>query len=365
MAKISEEKVLDALRSVIDPDLGRDIVTLGFVQDLEIDRGTVRFRLVLTTPACPLKNRFKSEAEKLVLELDGVDKVEITLDARTETSREPEESFPQIKHVILVASGKGGVGKSMVAVNLAAALKQSGASVGIMDADIYGPSIPAMLGLNEPPRVENRKMVPPVAHGMPVMSIGFLTSENDALIWRGPILHQVLTQFIQDVKWESLDYLVIDLPPGTGDVQISLAQLVRASGALLVSTPQDIAFRDVRRAAVMFSKVNIPILGLVENMSHFVCPHCGKSTDIFPRGEMDERKMIPPGIVIETLAEIPLEPGIAVSSEQGVPIVLSKPESAAAASFRDLAGKLARKLSIIALESPPAATVTRRSTDQD
>jgi len=365
MSKITEEQVLDALRRVIDPDLQKDIVSLGFVQDVEIEGGTVRFRLVLTTPACPMKNRMKSEAEKALREIGGVDTVDITLDACTPASREPDESFPDIRHVILIASGKGGVGKSTVAVNLAVALKETGASVGIMDADIYGPSIPPMLGLSGPPNVSGKKMVPPVAFGMPVMSIGFLTREDDALIWRGPILHQVLTQFIRDVDWGSLDYLVIDLPPGTGDVQISLAQLVRASAALMVSTPQDIAFRDVRRAAIMFTKVDVPVIGLVENMSFFVCPHCGTKTEIFPRREDETLKFISDGLFVEILARIPLEPAIATSSEQGVPIVISHRESDTAQEFRELAGKVARRLSMLALGPREAVRTAGGSADQD
>ncbi len=351
MANIKEEQVLDALRNVMDPDLGKDIVTLGFIEDLKIDGGNVKFRLVLTTPACPMKNKMKSEAEDNVKKIDGVKDVEITLDARTPSSREPEEAFPDIKHVLLVASGKGGVGKSTVAVNLAVALKETGSKVGILDADIYGPSVPAMLGVRAQPKVENKKMVPPVVFGMPVMSIGFLADDDQALIWRGPILHQVLTQFVQDVTWGCLDYLIIDLPPGTGDVQISLAQLVRASAALLVSTPQDMAFRDVKRAAVMFQSVDVPVIGLVENMAAFKCPHCGEETVVFPSTNKDGIRHITDDIWVETLVGVPLEPAIAESSEQGVPMVLAHPDSSTAKSFTELAGKVAQKLSILAVKS--------------
>jgi len=248
-----------------------------------------------------------------------------------------DKKYPDIKQVLLVASGKGGVGKSTVAVNLAVALKATGAKVGLMDADIYGPSIPAMLNLNGPPMSDGGKMLPIDAHGIPVISIGFLARDEDALIWRGPILHQVLTQFVNDVKWGPLDYLIIDLPPGTGDVQISLAQLVKASAALLVSTPQDIAFRDVRRAAMMFQKVEIPVIGLVENMSYFVCPHCSEKTEVFPVATDSSRREVSPGEVVETLARIPMEPAIAQSSEDGVPIFSSAPESDTAKQFADLA----------------------------
>ena len=248
-----------------------------------------------------------------------------------------DKQYPDIGQVLLVASGKGGVGKSTVAVNLAVAMKAAGTKVGLMDADIYGPSIPAMLNLSGPPMSDGEKILPLMAHGMPVISIGFMTRDEDALIWRGPILHQVLTQFVNDVKWGPLDYLVIDLPPGTGDVQISLAQLVKASAALLVSTPQDIAFRDVRRAGTMFKQVNVPIIGLVENMSYFVCPACGKKTEVFPVATDAGRREITPGVNIDVLARIPLEPSIAKSSEDGTPIFLSAPESDTAKQFGALA----------------------------
>ncbi len=366
MSEVTEEQVLDALRKVMDPDLQKDIVSLGFVQDLKIEGGSVSFRLVLTTPACPMKEKMKSEAERNLMEIDGVEKVEIKLDAKTAGTRESEEGFPDVKHVLLVASGKGGVGKSTVAVNLAAALSETGAKVGVMDADIYGPSIPFMMGVSEPPRVENQKMVPPVAHGMPIMSIGFLVKEEDALIWRGPMLHKVLTQFVNDVTWGALDYLVIDLPPGTGDVQISLSQLVGASAALLVTTPQDISFRDVRRAGVMFSKVSVPVIGIVENMAYFVCPHCGKSTDVFPRGKgKGEVRALTSELYVETLATIPLEPAIAESSEQGVPIVIGHPDSRTADVFKELAGEVARRLAIQAMAPKGGQGVPAGPTDQD
>jgi len=365
MSSVTEEQVLNALRNVMDPDLNKDIVSLDFIKDLKIDGPNVSFRLVLTTPACPVKDKLKAEAEERVRTIDGVENVEVTLDAKTLASREPGDALPNIKHVLLVASGKGGVGKSTVAVNIAAALRKTGAAVGIMDADIYGPSIPWMLGVTGPPRVEDNKMIPPVAHDMQIISIGFLAREEDALIWRGPILHKVLTQFVQDVKWGDLDYLVIDLPPGTGDVQISLTQLVHASAALLVSTPQDIAFRDVRRAAVMFNKVNVPIIGLVENMAYFVCPHCGTKTEIFPRATDETLRHIADGMFVETLASIPLEPAVAKSSELGVPVVISNPDSETAKAFNVLAGKIAQKLSIIAVGIGNTVPIKQGSTDQD
>ena len=252
------------------------------------------------------------------------------------------ESLIDVKNILLVGSGKGGVGKSTVAVNLAAALKTGGAEVGIMDADIYGPSVPAMLGISGVPKIDNEKMIPITGHGIKTMSIGFLTREEDALIWRGPILHKVLTQFVEDVNWGHLDWLVVDLPPGTGDVQISLAHLIKANGALMVTTPQDIAFRDVRRASTMFDKVEVPIFGLVENMAYFICPKCGERTEIFP-GKHPDKRFISDGLYIETLARIPIEPAIANSGEAGEPIVLAEPDSDTAKQFMELADKLKSK----------------------
>lgn len=375
MSTVGESEILDALSKVIDPDLKRDIVSLGFVQDLQIEGEKISFRLVLTTPACPMKDVMKAEAEKHLMAIDGIGKVEITLDSETRSSREPEDVLPNVKHVLLVGSGKGGVGKSTVAVNLAAALMKLGAKVGIMDADIYGPSIPPMLGVKAQPKIEQDKMVPPVAHGMPVMSIGFMVGDAQPLVWRGPILHQVITQFVNDVNWGELDYLVVDLPPGTGDVQLSLSQLVHASGALMVTTPQDIAFRDVRRAAMMFNKVDIPIIGLVENMGSFVCPHCGEVTEIFPVKDNGAVREIAGGLAVETLVRLPIEPAIARSSESGTPIVIEQPDSKSAECFLDLAGKIAQRLSILAEKRPVSAPavsapavsepVSGGATDQD
>lgn len=369
MSKVTEKDVLEALGNVMDPDLGRDIVSLGFVQDISIEESRVKFRLVLTTPACPLKDKLKQDAENEVKKIEGVRDVEIKMDARTTTSRKQEKNLPDVKHILLVASGKGGVGKSTVAVNIAAGLKKMGASVGIMDADIYGPSIPAMLGLKQMPKVQNERMEPVIGHGMAVMSIGFLVNPSDALIWRGPILHKVLTQFLEEVNWGVLDYLIVDLPPGTGDVQISIAQIVKPSAGILVTTPQDIAFADVRRAGVTMSKVEIPVLGVVENMSHFVCPHCGKSTTVFPSKEKGETamRMVAPGFMLETLARIPLEPSVALSGEEGKPIVIDSPESETAKVFIELSGLIARKLSILAEKEKDEieSAATSGAVDQD
>lgn len=345
---ITQTQIYDALKKVIDPDLNQDIVSLGFVQDLFVDGGKVKFKLVLTTPACPMKNKMKTDCEMVLKQIEGVEDVQIEIGAKTIASRKPEDRLPQVKHIILIGAGKGGVGKTTIAVNLAAALMKSGAATGILDADLYGPSVPPMLNLNQPPNVVRGKMVPLKSFDMKVMSIGFMVKDEDALVWRGPILHKVLTQFIEDVDWGELDYLIVDLPPGTGDVQISLAQIIKPSGVLLVSTPQDIAFRDVRRAATMFSKVEIPIIGLVENMASFICPHCGKETEIFPCSDRGEIREISDGFTIDVLSRIPIEPVISASCETGTPIVFQYPDSKVASHFSILAGETARRLSITA-----------------
>jgi ATP-binding protein involved in chromosome partitioning len=357
MSNVTENEILDALRNVIDPDLNKDIVSLGFIHNLNIDNGNVKFDLVLTTPACPVKDVMKKQCEDNILALEGIKKVEIKLDAQTTTSRVQIEALPNVKHILLVGSGKGGVGKSTVAVNLAMALHEKGASVGLMDADIYGPSVPTMVGVHEPPRAsEENRLLPPLKFGMPIISIGLMVKASDALVWRGPILHKILTQFVQDVDWGELDYLIIDLPPGTGDVQLSLTQVIKPSAILLVTTPQDIAFADVRRAAMMFHKVNIPVIGVVENMGYFVCPHCDEKTEIFPRTGDTSTRIIDEGFEIETLLGLPLEPQVALTSEQGTPIVGSFPESETAKKFIELAGIVAQKLAVISHRTPAMAS---------
>ncbi|MEK7764781.1 MAG: Mrp/NBP35 family ATP-binding protein, partial [bacterium] len=282
----TEADVLKALESVRDPDLHRDIVALGFVQRVTIKDGVVSFAIELTTPACPVRDQLRDEAARAVGALPGVTRVDVTMGSRVrsgDTAARPGV-LPGVRNVVPIASGKGGVGKSTVSANLAVALAMSGAKVGLLDLDVYGPSIPAILGLREEPKVVEDRLIPPVVHGVKVMSMGFFMKEDEATIWRGPMLHKVVEQFLMQVEWGELDYLLMDFPPGTGDVQLSVCQLVPLTGAVIVSTPQDIALNVARKAIVMFDRLQTPILGIVENMSYFVCPHCGEREDIFGTG---------------------------------------------------------------------------------
>jgi ATP-binding protein involved in chromosome partitioning len=347
---ITQEKILTALGKVQDPELHRDIVSLGMVKGLELSDGRVKFTVELTTPACPLRETIENDCKKALAELPGVKGVEISFGAQVRGSKAgagQTDLLPTVKNVVLVAAGKGGVGKSTVAANLAVALKMHGASAGLLDADIYGPSVPILMGVKgEPEKVEIagvHKIAPVSAHGVPVMSIGFFLDADQAVIWRGPMLGKALHQLMADVHWGDLDYLVVDMPPGTGDVQITFSQQLKVSGALLVATPQDVALADVVRAKSMFDKVNIPILGIVENMSYFICDGCGKRHEIFSRGGAEraaERFKIP------FLGEIPITPALREGGDQGVPILVLQPNSAVSKSFLEIAAKLAGQLSI-------------------
>src|SRR6266704_3345489 len=279
MSQPTEQLVLDALRQIKDPNLHKDIVTLGFIKDLKIEGGEVSFRIVLTTPACPVKAEMESAAHEYVSAIPGVQSVKVTMDAEVPKGRGigDKVSVPGVKNIIAVSSGKGGVGKSTVAVNLAVSLALDGARVGLMDADVYGPNVPIMLGASQArPEVEENKLIPVEAYGVKLISMAVLQPGDKPLIVRGPILHGLVKQFLSDVKWGELDYLIVDMPPGTGDVQLSLAQLVPVQGAVLVTTPQEVAMADVRKAFNMFEQVHIPVLGIVENMSYFVCPNCSE-----------------------------------------------------------------------------------------
>ena len=287
MSQITEELVLDSLRQIIDPDLRKDIVKLGFVRDLTIDGGDIAFRIVLTTPACPVKEQMELQAQEIVSGLPGVANVKVTMDAEVPQGRgiANNVAIPGVKNIIAVSSGKGGVGKSTVAVNLAVSLARDGAKVGIMDADVYGPNIPMMLGTGyDQPEVRNGQLVPIEAHGIKMISMAVLVPPDKPMILRGPMLHGVVRQFLTDVNWGELDYLIVDMPPGTGDVQLSLAQLVPVQGAVLVTTPQEVSLSDVRRAVKMFEQVNVPVLGVIENMSYFIAPDTGTKYEIFGRG---------------------------------------------------------------------------------
>jgi ATP-binding protein involved in chromosome partitioning len=341
---VSQEQVLAALRAVQDPDLHKDIVTLGFVKDVKIAGSEVDFTIELTTPACPVKDQMKAEAEGIVRGLPGVSAARATMTADVKARGGfGRQAVPGIRNIIAVGAGKGGVGKSTTAVNLALALHRKGARVGLMDADVYGPNTPQMLGIEGGPDVgEDKKMVPPEGFGIKVISMGMLVPPDQPIIWRGPMLHGAVQQFMRDVAWGELDYLVVDLPPGTGDVSLSMAQSVPVAGAVVVTTPQGVSVADVRKAVAMFRQLNIPVLGVVENMSYFVCGHCQERTEIFGHGggaRMAEDLGIP------LLGEVPIDTRVRSGGDEGQPIVVAAPESAAGAAFIDIAGRVAAEIS--------------------
>lgn len=350
MPQVTEQSVLEALRQIQDPDLHKDIVTLGFIKDLKIDGGDVSFRIVLTTPACPVREEMEGAARRLVGEISGVQTVNVKMDAEVPKGRGLGEkvSVPGVRNIIAVSSGKGGVGKSTVAVNVAVALALDGARVGLMDADVYGPNVPLMLGANNArPEVEGNKLVPIEAYGVRLMSMAVLQPGDKPMIVRGPILHGLVKQFLSDVLWGELDYLIVDMPPGTGDVQLSLAQLVPVQGAVLVTTPQEVAVMDVRRALRMFETVAVPVLGVVENMSYFIAPDTGTRYDIFGEGggqKLAEQYGVP------FLGAVPLGMEVRAGGDAGVPVVVSQPDSPQAIAFRRVAEEVARQVSIEAMK---------------
>jgi ATP-binding protein involved in chromosome partitioning len=353
---LTKEEILESIKTVKDPDLHRDIVSLGMVKDVEIQGGKVSVHVELTTPACPLKDQIKGEVEKAVAALDGVEGVEVTMSSnvRRGPSLLTQGTPPGIKNVIAVASGKGGVGKTTVCVNLAIALSRSGARVGLMDADIYGPNVPLMVGIprDKRPNVSpDEKIIPIEAYGLKVISMGVLVPAEAPMIWRGPMLHSAVTQFLQKVDWGELDYLLVDLPPGTGDVQLSLVQTVSVTGAVMVTTPQEVALMDVRKGIAMFEKTQVPILGIVENMSAFVCPLCRKETPIFSQGggKREAEKLEVP-----FLGEIPIDPRVREGGDAGKPIVVADPDSPASKQFMAAAGVLAQQVSIVDVLGPGA-----------
>lgn len=349
-ASPTEAAVLDALRAVQDPDLHQDIVTLGFVKDLRVCGDQVAFQIELTTPACPVKDLMKGQAERAVKALPGVAGVAIEMTARVTASRPVlgnKGVIPGVKNVVAVSSGKGGVGKSTVAVNLACALRQTGARVGILDADVYGPNVPLMLGVSGQPAVVDKKIVPFERHGLQVMSMALLVAEDQPVIWRGPMLHSAVRQFLFDVAWHDLDYLVVDLPPGTGDAQLSLSQQAHLMGAVIVTTPQDVSVLDVKKAIRMFQTVNVPILGVVENMAWFSPPGSSERYHLFGQGggAKIEREF---GVPL--LGQIPIEIAVREGGDGGNPIVVAAPASASAKAMTEIAGKVAQRISILNAE---------------
>jgi ATP-binding protein involved in chromosome partitioning len=342
---LTEEQVLSALRAVQDPDLHKDIVSLGFVKDVRIDGGEVDFTIELTTPACPVKDDLKAQAEEVVAALAGVTAARAKMTANVSTRGGfGRQAIPGIRNILAVGAGKGGVGKTTTAVNLAIGLAQKGARVGLLDGDVYGPNVPQMLGLRDAPRIDGEKgIVPPEAFGIKVISMGMLVPPDQPIIWRGPMLHGAVQQFMNDVLWGELDYLVVDLPPGTGDVALSMAQSVPMAGAVVVTTPQGVAVSDVRKAVGMFRQLNIPVLGVIENMSYFVCSHCSERTEIFGTGggrRMGDELGIP------FLGEVPIDTRVRSGGDEGQPIVDAAPDAPAAKAFLDLSSRVAAQVSI-------------------
>jgi len=349
---LEQAHVLQALTAVKDPDLHKDIVTLGFVKGVSISGGRVAFTIELTTPACPVKEQMKEQARAAVMQLPDVTDVDITMTAQVRAAVSPDAGkapIPGVKNIIAVGAGKGGVGKTTVAVNLALALARTGSRVGIIDADIYGPNIPIMLGLQGQLGTDGEKIVPPTKYGLQVVSMGFLTSDDAPVIWRGPMLHGVIRQFCNDVRWDNLDYLVVDLPPGTGDVVLSLSQTAYVAGAIVVTSPQQVAVADTRRAVAMYQKLNIPVLGLIENMSYFACPSCRHESDIFGRGGGER---LAGELDIAFLGAIPISERLRHGGDTGVPIMLSDPESPAAEAFLAAAERTAAQVSIQSFRAP-------------
>ncbi len=347
---LKEQAVVDALSKVKDPEIGRSLVSLGMIKNLKVEGNKVSLDVELTTPACPLKNKIEEDVRQALKEIDA-EVVDLKMTSKVVKSRGTEgELLANIKNIILVASGKGGVGKSTVAANLALALSQTGASVGLLDADIYGPSIPILMGLDskehhpETVIVNGQKCIVPFkAHGLEVMSIGFFVSADSAMIWRGPMIHGALMQFMEEVAWSDLDYMVLDLPPGTGDVQLSLSQKVSVTGAIIVTTPQLLSLADVIRAKAFFEKLEIPMLGVVENMSYFLCPTCNSKHYIFDKGggsQAADRFGLP------LLAELPLYPSLREASDNGIPEVIANPEGPVAQAFKHLAEEVASTISM-------------------
>ncbi len=345
MSQVTEQTVLSALGAVMDPDLNRDIVSLGFVKNVEITGGAVSFDVELTTPACPMKDLLKKQAEDVVRALPGVESVAVTMTAQVRGQAPPQgQPLAGVKHIVPVASGKGGVGKSTVSANLAIALAASGARVGLMDADIYGPSIPAIMGIKKAPAVDESGRIQPVErHGVKVISMGFFIEEKQAVVWRGPMLAKALDEFMTNVDWGELDYMIIDLPPGTGDVQLSLCQKLALTGAVVVSTPQDVALKVAQKAITLFEMLKTPVLGVVENMSFYVCKHCGEKDNIFGNGGA---KAAAEELGMAFLGELPLATAIRESCDAGEPSAVSDPDGDYGKAFTAVAEQVAAQISI-------------------
>ena len=345
MSSVTKNDVLQALSQVKDPEIRKDLVTLNMIKDVHVEDSKVSFTIELTTPACPLKAKIKQDAESAVMAIEGVESVDITLGSRVPKDEKIKDL--SIKNIIAVGSGKGGVGKSTIAVNLAVALAKCGAKVGLLDADIYGPNVPTMMGVEGlPPTPQNKKIQPAVAYDVKVMSIGFMVTPGQPLIWRGPMLHSAIKQFLMDVDWGDLDYLIVDLPPGTGDVQLSLVQTVPLSGGVVVTMPQQVSFDDAARAVSMFKKIDVPVLGVIENMSYLEMED-GTLRRIFGEGGGEKLAQMAGAPL---LSNIPIDENIRVGGDQGAPVVVTEPESTGAKSIEALAQSIAARMSMVNFE---------------
>ncbi|MDX1987916.1 MAG: Mrp/NBP35 family ATP-binding protein [Candidatus Obscuribacter sp.] len=343
---LTESDVKKALSTVMDPDLNIDVVSLGFISEIQINGGKVAFKLTLTTPACPVKEKMEQECKDAVLALPGVETVEMETLAQVPNQRKSgdKEPIPGIKHLIAVTSGKGGVGKSTVSVNLAVALAKLGAKVGILDADITGPNVPIMMGVdNYEPTAKDSRIIPAENHGVKCISMAFFVPKDTPLIWRGPMLDKGIRQFLRDVEWGELDYLIVDMPPGTGDAQLTMASATQLSGGVIVTTPQEVALLDGMRGLTMFQKMEVPILGFIENMSYFQPKGSSEQFEIFGRGG---GKRLAEETEVPFLGEIPLDPAVRMGGDNGVPIVEADADSPVTRAFMEIAKQVAAQVSI-------------------
>lgn len=350
---ITSEDVLKVLATVQEPELHRDLVTLKMVSDLEVQSDKVKLKLTLTTPACPLRGKIEHDVKQAILSLEGIKSVELITDARVPSDGRTRELLRlPIRNAIAVASGKGGVGKSTVAANLAVTLAMKGARVGLLDADIYGPNIPTMMGVDHLPAPKDARLIPAEAYGVKMMSIGFMVKPGQPLIWRGPMLHTAIRQFLADVEWGELDYLVVDLPPGTGDAQLSLMQSITLSGGVIVTMPQQVSLDDASRGLAMFNQLKVPVLGVIENMSYLEMPD-GTRMDIFGQGGGEA---LAKSYQVPFLGAIPIDPEVRIGGDFGKPVVFSRPETRAAKALVEVSEKLAAQISIVAFAGAEAAS---------
>jgi len=345
---VSEDEILSALKKVMDPELNQDVVSLGMIKDVKVSEdGKVELTLELTTPACPMRNMLEKAVKDAVSSVPGVKEVKLNVTARVTRSIKSDSMLKGVKNIIAIASGKGGVGKSTFAVNLATSLAAIGAKVGLLDADIYGPTVPRMLGvLKYPEYVGEDKITPGISHlGIKVMSLGLFLPDEQPVIWRGPLVSGAIKQFLTQVDWGELDYLVIDLPPGTGDVSLTLAQTIPLTGVVIITTPQDAALKIAVKALNMFRKLGIEIIGIVENMSYFICPNCGHKTYIFGHGAVEKACK---RLEVPFLGEVPLAPEIRERSDTGIPLLVDSPDSELSLIMKEIAKRVAGRISVIA-----------------